>query len=50
MLNALLRDRSDMLNDWDLAYIHDLKQMRAKQMTPKQVSKLEQLYAIIGFD
>ena len=50
MLDTLLRDRSDMLNDWDLMFIHDLKLMRRKQMTQKQVAKLEQLYRIIGYD
>ena len=48
-LEALARDTTGMLTDWDEGFVRDLRcNYQRKPLTARQKQKLHQLYAMIG--
>jgi hypothetical protein len=51
MVDALALDTSDMMNEWELAFVQNLKaNYSRKPLSRKQIQKLEQLWAVTGHD
>ncbi len=51
MVNAVLRDTSDMLTGNDEEFARDLRRCyNRRPLLPKDRQRLEQLYAVMGYD